>query len=67
MDDKRDLWPSPGEVFEEFVQRSRRKGEERGVFGEERRAIIELMRGMFRFRPEEHLTIDQVLKIGVDG
>lgn len=60
---EREIWPSLDNAFEEFVQKYRRKREAAGVFGEqETRAILELIRGMLRFRPEERLTIDEVLK-----
>jgi len=45
------------------VQRYRREQEAMGVFGEEEtRAILELMRGMLRFKPEERMTIQEVLR-----
>jgi serine/threonine-protein kinase SRPK3 len=45
------------------VQKYRRKREAAGTFEEEEtQAILELMRGMLRFRPEERLTIDEVLR-----
>ena len=48
---------------EEFVQKYRRKREAAGTFEEEEtQAILELMRGMLRFRPEKRLTIDEVLR-----
>ena len=64
---ERDIWPTLEEKFEESVQEARREmetyGEEAGVFGqEEKHAILDLMRGMLRFRPEERLTADQVLE-----
>lgn len=50
-------------AFEEFVQKYRRKRETAGIFGvEETQAILDLMRGMLKFKPEDRLTIDQVLK-----
>ncbi|KAF2872815.1 kinase-like domain-containing protein [Massariosphaeria phaeospora] len=59
----RDTWPSLEIAFEEFVQEYRRKREAAGTFEEEEtRAILELVRGMLRFRPEERLTIDEVLR-----
>jgi serine/threonine-protein kinase SRPK3 len=62
-DDGRELWPPLDNAFEEFVQKWRRKREAAGNFEEkETQAILELMRGMLKFRPEERLTIDQVLK-----
>lgn len=60
---ERETWPNLEDAFEEFVQKYRRKREAAGTFEEqETRAILELMRGMLRFRPEERLTIDEVLK-----
>lgn len=60
---EREIWPSLDNAFEEFVQKYRRKREAAGTFDEqETRAILELMRGMLKFRPEERLTIDEVLK-----
>lgn len=59
----RDAWPSLEDAFEEFVQKYRRKREAAGTFDErETQAILELMRGMLKFRPRERLTIDEVLK-----
>ena len=59
----RETWPSLENAFEEFVQKYRRKREAAGTFEEEEtQAILELMRGMLRFRPEERLTIDEVLR-----
>lgn len=59
----RETWPNLEDAFEEFVQKYRRKREATGIFEEqETRAILELMRSMLRFRPEERLTIDEVLK-----
>lgn len=58
-----DHWPPLESAWEEFNQKYRRKREVTGVFGEEEsRAILDLMRGMFRFRPEKRLTADEVLK-----
>lgn len=59
----RETWPRLENAFEEFVQEYRRKREAAGTFDEqETKAILELMRGMLRFRPEDRLTIDEVLK-----
>lgn len=59
----RERWPPLETAFEEFVQRYRRKRKWAGTFGvEETQAILDLMRGMLRYRPEERLTIDQVLR-----
>ncbi|POS73516.1 protein kinase [Diaporthe helianthi] len=59
---ERETWPRLENAFEEFVQKYRRKREATGIFDEqETRAILELIRGMLRFRPEERLTADEVL------
>lgn len=59
----RETWPPLEEAFEEFVQKYRRKREAAGTFGEEEtQAILNLMRGMLKYRPEERLTIDEVLR-----
>jgi serine/threonine-protein kinase SRPK3 len=58
----RETWPSLEDAFEEFVQKYRRR-EAAGVFEEkETQAILDLMRSMLKFRPEERYTIDEVLK-----
>lgn len=60
---EREIWPSLENAFEEFVQRYRRKRAAAGTFDEqETRAILDLMRGMLKFRPEERLKIVEVLK-----
>jgi serine/threonine protein kinase len=60
---EREKWPKLETAFEEFVQKYRRKRESTGMFEEaETQAILALMRGMLRFRPEERLTMDEVLK-----
>jgi serine/threonine-protein kinase SRPK3 len=59
----RETWPSLEDAFEEFVQKYRRRREAAGTFKEkETQAILDLMRSMLKFRPEERLTIDEVLK-----
>jgi serine/threonine-protein kinase SRPK3 len=59
----RETWPNLEDAFEEFVQKYRRKREAAGTFEErETQAILDLMRSMLKFRPEERLTIDEVLK-----
>jgi len=59
----REVWPSLENAFEEFVQKYRRRQEAAGNFEEkETQAILDLMRGMLKFRPNERLTIDEVLK-----
>jgi len=60
---EREMWPSLENAFEEFVQKYRRKREAAGTFEEEEtQAILELIRGMLRFRPEERLTVSEVLR-----
>ncbi len=59
----RESWPPLEEAFEEYVQKYRRKQEAAGTFEEaETQAILELMRGMSKFRPEERLTLEEVIK-----
>ncbi|RDA87543.1 hypothetical protein CP532_3935 [Ophiocordyceps camponoti-leonardi (nom. inval.)] len=59
----REAWPTLEDSFVHCVQKYRRKHEEAGSFGEEEtHAILDLIRGMLRFRPEERLTIDEVLR-----
>ncbi|KAI9154769.1 Serine/threonine-protein kinase spk-1 [Paramyrothecium foliicola] len=59
----REAWPPLEEAFEEFVQNHRRKREMAGTFDQqEERAILDLMRGMLKFRPEDRLTMDEVLR-----
>lgn len=61
--DEREEWPGLETAFEEFVQKYRRRREAAGILEEEEtRAILELMRGMLRFRPEERMTIEKVLR-----
>ncbi|KJX92316.1 Protein kinase domain containing protein [Zymoseptoria brevis] len=60
---ERETWPSLEHAFEDFVQKYRRTREAAGTFGEEEtKAILALIRGMLRFRPEERLTVEEVLK-----
>lgn len=57
------VWPPIDEVFEEGVQKYRRKRDRVGVFGrEETAAILDLMRRMLAFRPEERPTAEEVLQ-----
>ena len=59
----REEWPPLREAFEEFVQKYRIKRVVAGAFSEEEaNAIIDLMQGMLKFRPEERLTIGEVLQ-----
>lgn len=58
----REIRPSLDNAFEEFVQKYRRKREAAGTFDDQEvPAILDLMRRMLRFRPEERLTIHEVL------
>ncbi|KAK8064515.1 protein kinase [Apiospora phragmitis] len=59
----REVWPPLEQAFEVFVQKYRREQEATGVFGEEEtKGILDLMRGMLRFKPEERMTIQEVLQ-----
>ncbi|EER38518.1 protein kinase [Histoplasma capsulatum H143] len=58
----RDVWPRIDEAFEEGVQKYRRK-REMGEFGrDEAAAILDLIRQMLAFRPEERPTAEDILK-----
>ncbi|KAL1959336.1 hypothetical protein VTO42DRAFT_2523 [Malbranchea cinnamomea] len=58
----RDVWPPLDKAFEEDVQKYRRK-HGRGEFDRhERAAILDLMRRMLAFRPEERPTAEEVLR-----
>ena len=49
--------------FEEFIQKAGQKEQRSGTFeDDEKRAILNLMRGMFKFNPEKRLTIQEVLE-----
>ena len=60
--------PKHGQVlrktaFEEYVQKYRKEEEAVGVFDEqESAAILELMRRILAFRPEERPTTEEILK-----
>ncbi|KAF7182862.1 hypothetical protein CNMCM7691_002606 [Aspergillus felis] len=57
------VWPSIDEAFEEGVQKYRRKSGRVSEFDrEEMAAILDLMRRMLAFRPEERPTAEEVLK-----
>ncbi|RAO66745.1 uncharacterized protein BHQ10_002757 [Talaromyces amestolkiae] len=57
------VWPPLDEAFEEGVQKYRRQSQKVKEFDEEEMtAILELMRRMFGFRPEDRLTADEVLQ-----
>lgn len=57
----RHVWPGIEMAFEDTVQKYRRK-REREFDREEATAIIDLMRRMLVFRPEERPTIQEVLQ-----
>ncbi|KAH8430716.1 uncharacterized protein LDX57_008378 [Aspergillus melleus] len=57
------VWPHIDQAFEEGVQMYRRKGSRVCEFdGEEAAAILELIKRMLAFRPEERPTAEEVLK-----
>jgi len=56
------VWPSMDKAFEEGVQKYRRKLRANEFDREETGAIIDLMRRMLAFRPEERPTADEVLQ-----
>ncbi|KAE8139481.1 kinase-like domain-containing protein [Aspergillus pseudotamarii] len=56
------VWPSIGEAFEEGVQKYRRKLGMGEFDREEAAAILDLMRRMLTFRPEERPTAREVLQ-----
>ena len=57
------VWPPLDETFEEGVQKYRRQSQKVKEFDEdEMEAILELMRRMFVFRPDDRLTAEEVLQ-----
>ena len=61
--ENREAWPTLEKAFEDFVQKYRRTRPNVGMFcDDEAAAILELMRGMLAFRPEERLTAEEVLR-----
>lgn len=57
------VWPPINQAFEEGVQEYRRKRGRVGEFDrEETAAILDLMRRMLVFRPEERPTAEEVLE-----
>lgn len=57
------VWPPLDEAFEEGVQKYRRQSQKVKEFDEdEMEAILELMRRMFVFRPDDRLTAEEVLQ-----
>jgi hypothetical protein len=60
---KRNKWcPLGGELFEDCVQKWRRKKGWEEVAEDEKTAFLKLICKMMKFRPEERLTADEVLK-----
>ena len=58
----RDVWPKLEQAFEQGIQYYRQRLQ-MGVFGEEEtKAILNLIRWMLAFRPEERPTIEEVLE-----
>ncbi|KAF3483115.1 uncharacterized protein GIQ15_02439 [Arthroderma uncinatum] len=58
----RDVWPSIDQAFEDWVQKYRRKRNVGEFSKEEASAILDLMRRMLAFRPEERPTVEEILK-----
>jgi hypothetical protein len=57
------VWPPIDKAFEEGVQKNRRKSRLANEFDrEEMVAILDLMRRMLAFRPEERPNAEEVLK-----
>lgn len=60
---RRQPWPTLETSFEEYIQKYRREKATLGVFDEaEKAAILDLMRKMLAFRPEDRPTADEVLR-----
>lgn len=59
----RHVWPPLDEAFEEGVQKYRRRSQKVEAFDEEEiAAILDLMRRMLVFRPEDRITAEGVLQ-----
>lgn len=58
----RHVWPGIEEAFTDYVQKYRKKYCVGEFDGEETAAILDLMRRMLAFRPEERPTTDEVLQ-----
>ncbi|GAB0142726.1 hypothetical protein EsHS_00003266 [Epichloe bromicola] len=56
------VWPRLDDAFEECVQRYRRKLDAGEFSKEETAALLDLMRRMLSYRPEERPTTEEVLK-----
>lgn len=56
------VWANLEGAFEECVRVYRRKHKMGDFNDDEMVAILELMRGMLKFRPEERLTVEEVLR-----
>ncbi|RAK95376.1 kinase domain-containing protein [Aspergillus ibericus CBS 121593] len=57
-----EIWPAMEQAFEEGVRKYRQKKRMADFDDEETAAILALMRRMLKFRPEERLTIDEVMQ-----
>ncbi|WEW55298.1 hypothetical protein PRK78_000727 [Emydomyces testavorans] len=58
----RHAWPAMDEAFQEGVQKYRQKNPHMGVFDEkEAAAVLDLIRRILVFKPEQRLTIEEVL------
>lgn len=56
-------WPAVDEAFQEYIQKDRREESDMGSFSEEETtAALGLIRRMLVFKPEERLTIEEVLR-----
>lgn len=56
-------WPAMNEAFQECIQRFRHEESKMGVFSEqETSAILDLIRRMLVLKPEQRLTIEEVLQ-----
>ncbi|OOF95540.1 hypothetical protein ASPCADRAFT_170258 [Aspergillus carbonarius ITEM 5010] len=58
----REVWPAMDQAFEEGVRKYRQKKRIVDFDDEETAAILDLTRRMLKFRPEERLTIEEVLQ-----
>ncbi|KAJ0422996.1 kinase-like domain-containing protein [Aspergillus carlsbadensis] len=59
---RRWVWPPIEQAFEDGIQEARRELDMGEFSGEETRAILDLMRRMLTFRPEERPTVEEVLQ-----
>jgi hypothetical protein len=58
----RQVWPRIEDAFGDYVQKYRNKYNVGGFDSEKTAAILDLMRRMLIFRPEERLSADEVLQ-----